>query len=47
MLEEIFNELSRKSNTLYSIPPKAKEKKTDLLIPLTDEEKVDQYKAKL
>ena len=47
MLEEIFNELYRKSNSLYSIPPKTKEKKTDLYIPHTDGEKDDQYEVKL
>ena len=32
---------------LYPITPGAKEECTDLLIPLTDGEKDDQYKAKL
>ena len=46
-VEEIFNELTRQSNTLYPIPLEAKEKKTNILIPLTDGEKVDQYKDEL
>ena len=29
------------------VPPKAREKQIELLIPLTDGEKVDQYEAKL
>ena len=32
---------------LYLIPPEAKEKHTDIIIPLTDGEKVDQYEAEL
>ena len=47
MVDEIFNELCRQSNTLYPIPAEARENHTDLLIPLTDREKADQYKVKV
>jgi hypothetical protein len=46
-VNEIFNELSRQSNTLYPIPPEAREKQIDLLIPLINGEKADQYEAEL
>ena len=47
MVEEIFNELTRQSNMLYPIPPDAKEKQIDILIPLTNGEKANQYKVEL
>ena len=46
-VEELFNEITRYSNTIYPIPPTSKAKQTDILIPLTNEEKVDQYEVKL
>ena len=39
--------MARQSNTLYPIPPEAREKHTDLLIPLTDGEKEDEYEVEL
>lgn len=47
MVNEIFNELAWQSNMLNPIPPEAREIYTDLLIPVTNGEKMDQYEAKL
>ena len=38
---------ARQSNTLNPIPPEAREKQTNLLIPLMDGDKEDQYKAEI
>ena len=46
-VDEIFNELPRQSNTIYPIPHEAREKQTNLLIPLTDGENADQYEVEL
>ena len=47
MVDAIFNELAWQSNTLYPIPPEAREKQAELLIPLIDGEKEYQYVAEL
>ena len=47
IVDEICSELARQSNTINPVPPKAREKQIDLLIPLTDGDKVDQYEAEL
>ena len=47
MVDEIFSEMARQSNTINPVPPEAREKCTNLLIPLMDGEKVEQYEVEL
>lgn len=46
-VEQIFGELTRQSRTITPIPPEAREIQVNLLLPLTDGEKVKHYKVKL
>ena len=46
-IKQIFMELSRQSRTITPISSLAKEIQVDLLLPLTDDEKVEQHEAKL
>ena len=46
-VDQIFGELDQQSNIITPIPTKAREIQIDLLLPLTDGEKVEQQEAKL
>ena len=41
MVDQIFGELTQQSNTIMPIPTEAREIQVDLLLPLTDGEKVE------
>lgn len=47
IVDQIFGELTRESNTITPIPAEAREIQVDLLLPLTDREKVEHHEAKL
>ena len=47
MVKQIFGELTRQSNTIMPIPTEAREIQVDLLLPLTDKEKVEQHEVEL
>ena len=46
-VEQIFAELTRQSRTITPIPSLAKEIQVNLLLPLTNGEKVEQHEAEL
>lgn len=47
MVEELFNEYTRQSKMVHPIPAEAKAKQNDILIPLIDGDKADQYEVEL
>ena len=46
-VEQIFGELTQQSKTITLVSPEAREIQVDLLLPLTDGEKVEQHETEL
>ena len=46
-VDQIFGELTQHSKTITPIPTEAREIQVNLLLPLTDGEKVEQHEAEL